>query len=174
MVLTWSILQIKMPNDFIGWFHTIAAIIALITGSLVLSKTKGTTAHKIIGRIYGVSMLVVCVTAFMIYKVHGSLGVLHIFAFISTVTLILGMWPLYFSKRVDAVIQHLAWMYWSVIGLYCAFAAEIFTRLPVILDIPNTYGIFYILVGISAGLVGVTGSYFFKRKKKLWEKKHLG
>ncbi|ARN79487.1 hypothetical protein BST97_13215 [Nonlabens spongiae] len=159
-----------MPQDFIGWFHTIAAIIALITGSLVLAKTKGNKLHKIIGYIYAVSMLIVCATAFMIYKVHGRFGILHFFAVISTITLFLGMTPLLIKRKADYIVQHLSWMYWSVIGLYCAFAAEVFTRLPLILDIPNSYGIFYALVGLSAGAVGFVGSFYFKRKKRVWER----
>ena len=55
-----------MPHDFIGWIHTIAAIVALITGSMILSKTKGTAIHKKTGRVYGICMLTVCATAFMI------------------------------------------------------------------------------------------------------------
>ena len=84
-----------MPHDITGWIHTIAAIIALITGSMILAKNKGTFQHKITGRIYAVSMLIVCITAFMIYRVHNTFGVLHVFAVISTLTLALGMLPLY-------------------------------------------------------------------------------
>lgn len=160
-----------MPHDTIGWIHTIAAIIALITGSMVLLKTKGTFLHKMTGRVYAISMLIVCATAFMIYRVHGTFGILHFFALVSSITLILGMLPLYLNGYKNPIVAHLSWMYWSVIGLYCAFAAEIFTRLPIILNIKNTYGIFYALVGLSAGLVGMTGSYFFRRKKKVWEER---
>lgn len=160
-----------MPHDFIGWVHTIFAVIALITGSMILAKTKGTSLHKKTGRIYGISMLVVCTTSFMIYRVHGTFGILHFFAIISTVTLILGMLPMYVKGYKNPISAHFSWMYWSVIGLYCAFAAEIFTRLPIILNIDNSYGIFYAFVGLSAGLVGFIGSHFFKKKQKIWEEK---
>jgi uncharacterized membrane protein len=158
-----------MPHDIIGWIHTISALVALITGSMILSKTKGTSLHKKTGRIYGMSMLIVCATAFVIYRVHNTFGILHFFAIISSVTLILGMFPMYKKGYKNQILAHLSWMYWSVIGLYCAFTAEIFTRLPIILNIENSYGIFYSLVGLSAGLVGLTGSRFFKKKKKIWE-----
>ncbi len=160
-----------MPHDIIGWIHTLAAIIALITGSMVLAKTKGTLQHKRTGRVYGVAMLVVCATSFMIYRVHNTFGILHIFAIISTITLVLGMLPLYLKGYKNPILTHLSWMYWSVIGLYCAFAAEIFTRLPMLLDIKNTYGIFYALIGLSAGFVGFIGSRFFKKKKKVWKER---
>ena len=160
-----------MPHDTIGWVHTIAAIIALVTGSLILVRTKGTILHKRTGRVYGISMIIVCASAFMIYRVHNSIGILHFFAFVSTLTLFLGLLPLYYKGYRNPIVAHLSWMYWSVIGLYCAFAAEIFTRLPVILDIQNSFGIFYVLVGISTGIVGMIGSYFFKKNKKSWEKR---
>ncbi|MFC4634421.1 DUF2306 domain-containing protein [Dokdonia ponticola] len=159
-----------MPQDFIGWVHTLAAILALLAGSLILAKTKGTSLHKKTGRVYGVSMLIVCSTAFMIYRVHNTFGILHVFALISTITLLLGMLPLYLKSYKNAIVSHLSWMYWSVIGLYCAFSAEILTRLPMILDIQNTHEIFYTLVGVSTGLVGFIGSRFFKKNKNTWEK----
>lgn len=160
-----------MPHDIIGWIHTIAAVIALLTGSMILAKAKGTALHKKIGRFYGISMLIVCTTAFMIYRVHNSIGILHFFAFISTITLLLGMIPMYYKGFKNPIVAHLSWMYWSVIGLYCAFSAEIFTRLPIILDIENTYGIFYALVFLSSGIVGMIGGHFFNKKKKIWEKR---
>lgn len=109
---------------------------------------------------------------FMIYRIHNYFGILNVFAVVSSMTLLLGMFPLYSRGYKKPILAHLSWMYWSVIGLYCAFAAEIFTRLPLILNIPHTYGIFYALVGISSGLVGFTGSYFFKKKKKTWEQRY--
>lgn len=160
-----------MPHDFTGWIHTLAAVIALITGSLILKRTKGDLLHKRTGRIYGVSMLTVCITAFMIYRVHNGFGILHIFALISTLTLLAGMLPLYLKGYKNPIAAHLSWMYWSVIGLYCAFAAEIFTRLPLILNIPNSYGIFYALVFLSSGMVGFAGSRVFRKKKKVWEER---
>lgn len=159
-----------MPQDLIGWIHTISAIVALIAGSLILANKKGTSLHKKLGRVYGISMIFVCITSFMIYRVHGTFGVLHVFAAISTITLILGMLPLYIKHYKNPIVIHLSWIYWSVIGLYCAFAAEIFTRIPIILNMDYGYGIFYALVGISTGIVGFIGSRFFKIKKKIWEK----
>ena len=104
----------------------------------------------------------------MIYRVHGTIGILHFFAFLSSITLLLGMLPLYRKNVKNPVVKHLAWMYWSVIGLYSAFVAEVLTRLPMIFDIKNTFGIFYMLVGISAGLVGMIGGIFFRKKKNDW------
>jgi uncharacterized membrane protein len=48
--------------------HLIASLLALLLGSLVLYLPKGTLKHKAIGRFYALAMLVVLVTAFMIYR----------------------------------------------------------------------------------------------------------
>ena len=160
-----------MPHDIIGWTHTIFAIIALITGSLILINPKGSLFHIRTGTIYVISMIIVCASAFLIYRVHKTFGILHFFAIISTATLIMGMIPMYIRSFKQPIVSHLSWMYWSVIGLYCAFAAELFTRLPIILNIKNNYGVFYLLVGLSTGIVGMTGSWFFKKKKSYWEVK---
>lgn len=158
-----------MPENILGWIHTLAAVLALWTGTLILLREKGNLSHKRTGRVYGVSMLIVCATSFMIYRVHGGFGILHIFAIISTITLLLGMLPMYIKGYKNRILIHLSWMYWSVIGLYCAFAAEIFTRLPALLNLKTSYGIFYALIGISAGIVGMIGSRYFKKKKKVWD-----
>ncbi len=158
-----------MPHDFIGWIHTLAAVIALITGSMILYRKKGTRKHIRTGRVYGIAMLVVCATSFMIYRVHGSFGILHVFALISTLTLIMGMLPLYLRRSKSFILKHLAYMYWSVIGLYCAFAAEIFTRLPDIFNLQQSYGLFYLLISISSGFVGYLGARRFKVLGKKWK-----
>lgn len=160
-----------MPYDFIGWFHTVMSLIALLTGTIILSKKKGTATHKKVGRIYAISMLLVCITAFMIYRLHNAFGILHFFAVISTVTLVLGMLPMYLKTYKNPIIVHLSYMYWSVIGLYCAFAAEVFTRLPDIWNIKTDFGVFYGLIGLSSGTVGVIGSHYFKKHKKYWKER---
>jgi uncharacterized membrane protein len=52
----------------IGLIHLLVSIVAMITGIVVLSNKKGTKKHKQIGYIYVVSMLLVNLTAFMIYR----------------------------------------------------------------------------------------------------------
>ena len=99
-----------MPHDFIGWIHTLAAILALFTGSILLARSKGTTFHKNIGGTYAISMAIVCSTAFIIYGVHNTFGILHFFATVSTVTLILGMLPMYLKGYKNSVVAHLSWM----------------------------------------------------------------
>ena len=153
----------------VGLVHFISSLLALLFGTLVLAKTKGTIMHKRLGYAYSVAMFLVLTTSFMIYRLHGSFGILHWFAVVSSLTLLLGMVPMFIKKPQQYLQLHLSFMYWSVIGLYCAFFAEVLTRIPFLLDIDkNTAVIFYALVGIATAIVGGLGSRYFKKYKNAW------
>ena len=124
-----------MISNSIGIGHLIASILALIAGSSVLKNPKGTKTHKQIGYIYTVAMSIVLISSFMIYRLHGTFGI----------------------------------MYWSVIGLYCAFFAEVLTRIPFILEVEDNIAvIFYAMVGVATAIVASIGSFYFRRFKKKW------
>ena len=159
-----------MFSNTTGIVHLIASVIALLTGTLVLSITKGTAIHKKVGYLYAVAMAVLLGTSFMIYRLHGTFGILHIFSVISSLTLLAGIVPMMLKKPKRYFSYHVSFMYWSVIGLYCAFCAEVFTRIPFLFEVEeHLFSIFYALVGISAGLVGGIGSRYFRKYKASWE-----
>lgn len=157
----------------IGTIHFIAAIGALITGTWILAASKGTGKHKLIGYFYSVFMMVVLVTAFMIYKLWGGWGIFHWAAVIGSVTLVAGMLPILTRRpRNNYISLHLSFMYWSVMGLYGAFAAETLVRVPrMVIDESGPLEIFYQLVGVATGLVMLVAAYFFIRYKPIWEKR---
>jgi uncharacterized membrane protein len=53
---------------FIGWVHTIACLVALVAGGWNVAGAKGTPRHIVMGRAYVVSMIVLNLSAFAIYK----------------------------------------------------------------------------------------------------------
>lgn len=61
----------------IGTLHLIVSIIALVASALVLAGKKESVGHKRTGYVYVAAMTVLLVTSFMIYRLHGSFGVLH-------------------------------------------------------------------------------------------------
>ncbi len=149
--------------DNTGFIHLIASIVALVCGTFVIFIPKGTSIHKKIGYVYAISMLVLLVTAFMIYRLFGGFGIFHIAAVISSVTLAGGMIPVLLRKPKDNWLSlHFSFMYWSVMGLYMAFAAEALTRIP---ETP-----FFGMVGIATGAIGFSASFYFRAKKEKWEK----
>ena len=153
-----------------GLIHLISSIIALVTGLLVLTTTKGTTRHKKIGYIYVVSMVVLNLTAFMIYRLFGKFAIFHWFAVLSCLTLIAGMYPVLTKKSKNYLLTHFNFMYWSVVGLYCAFCAEILTRIPFLYDLPNKRQLFGILTGVSIFIVMIIATIIFAKMKPKWTK----
>lgn len=144
-----------------GFIHLIAAIISLITGTTVLALKKGTAIHIKIGYMYIISMLVVNTTAFMIYRLFGGFGVFHYAALLSLVTVIAGAVPAVLRiPKNNWIDLHFSFMYWSIIGLYAAFAAEVLTRIP---ETP-----FLAMVGYATGGIMLIGGTYFYWKKDQW------
>ena len=150
----------------IGLLHTISAFIALITGTIVIVNRKGTRFHKRVGYVYAISMLLLNITAFGIYRLFGGFGLFHFLALVSLFALIFGMYPVLFRSRVkNWYLQHMKVMGWSVVGLYAALAAEISVRF-----VSREY--FFWAVGISSLLIIGVGAFFiyrsyFRARKRL-------
>ena len=143
----------------LGLVHLIFALVATITGSFVLGIRKGTKTHKRVGYTYFVSMVGLNGTAFMIYGLFGYFGVFHWAAVFSSLTILAGMIPI-IKKKKGWIYRHFNFMYWSVIGLYAAFAAETLTRVP---ETP-----FFGMVGIATGLIVLMGAIGLIRYRKKW------
>lgn len=154
-----------------GLIHFVASIFALLLGTFVLVLPKGTSFHKIIGRVYGCTMLVVLITAFMTYTLFGTWGIFHWTAVISTLTLCCGMIPILTRKPINNYLSlHFSFMYWSIMGLYGAFVSETLVRMPKVViesGIPNS--VFYKMTGIGTALVMALGVYFFLKLKPKWD-----
>ena len=155
-----------------GLIHFISSLFALLFGTLILMLPKGTAKHKTIGRLYGMTMLVVLVTAFMIYSLFGKWGIFHWTAVISSLTLIAGLLPILTKYPTKYYVSlHFSFMYWSVMGVYGAFVSETLVRMPKVVvesGIPNST--FYNMTGIGTALVMGLGVYFFLKFKPKWDK----
>jgi hypothetical protein len=150
-------------HDVYGLAHLIAAILALLTGTMVLVMKKGTVKHKRIGYAYFVSMLILIVTAFMIFRLFGGWGIFHYSTLVSIATLLLGMVPIWIKKPTGRwQYLHFSFMYWSVIGLYAAFAAETLVRIP---ETP-----FFAMVGLATAVVMMVGGVVFALNRAKWQK----
>lgn len=113
----------------LGAFHLFVAIVALITGTIVILRRKGTRVHRRIGWVYAVAMLLLNVSALMIYRLTGSFGPFHVAAIISLVTVAAGVLTAV-RRRAGWIEQHYYWMTYSYVGLLAATASEIGTRVP--------------------------------------------
>lgn len=152
-----------------GLVHVLASVLALILGTTTLGLSKGTTLHKKLGYGYAAAMTIVLTTAFMLYNLFGRWGIFHWAAVASSVTLIAGLLPIIIRSK-NYIILHLGFMYWSVVGLYGAFAAEVSVRIPRVIvehGIPNTT--FYTMTGIGVGAIMAVSVFFFLKLSPKWE-----
>jgi uncharacterized membrane protein len=159
--------MITIVHSTLGLAHTIVATLALIFGTLVLLRPKGTTFHRKIGYGYLVSMVLVNLSAFGIFHLFGRFGIFHVLAIVSLVNLTLGMIPI-FRRSPQSIAYHMYWMYYSVLGLYAAFISEIAVR--VVPAIGMTWNVFFAIVGIGSTLVFVIGTLIIRRKAARWLK----
>ncbi len=151
-----------ITNTLLGDIHLYSAFLATAFGTMILAGRKGSVAHKRVGYAYCFSMLVVNITALMIYRLFGYFGIFHYAAVISLITLLLGMIPIMIKNTSKNIIQHMAWMYWSVTGLYAAFVSESLTRIP---DKP-----FFTMLGISVTITMIGGTIGFRKYIDKWKK----
>jgi uncharacterized membrane protein len=142
--------------------HLGTAIIALIAGTFVLALRKGTRGHKRMGYVYAINMLLLNATAFGIYRLFGVFGIFHFAAIVSLFTLLGGMIPVLTRRPKHKWVElHYIYMYWSVIGLYAAFASEALTRLP--------QSPFFGMVGLATFGIMLVAGICYGRLRKKWK-----
>lgn len=79
-----------MPEiSVLGWFHTVIAIIGLISGFYSLAKHKVIAIEQRSGKVYLLSTLFAAATALMIFR-HGGLGAAHALAVLTLLALLVG------------------------------------------------------------------------------------
>ena len=104
----------------LGSLHVAAAVLALAVAAIVLVRTKGTTAHVRLGRIYVV--LLVLVDGFALLTYQNGIGPFHLLAVISLATLTAGL--IWSPRRRGSRQIHGILMIWSVAGLVGAGLAQ--------------------------------------------------
>ena len=108
-----------------GTTHVVAALVALVAGMAVLRTPKGTGAHRALGAVYVVALVLVDVAALSLYR-EGAFGVFHGLAVVSLATLVVGLAPLLLGKRSAGVIANHAYcMTWSYAGLVAAGCGQL-------------------------------------------------
>lgn len=152
----------KLVGDYFGLIHLVSGVFALIFGGMVLIMNKGTLIHKRIGYVYVISMLVLIISSFGIYRLFGKFGLFHYLSIVSTFSLPASMLPMLKKDRTPKDYEtHFKRMYWSVVGLFAAFAAESFVRVP-------KFGGFWSAVAWSFVLIFVLCFIVFIKMKPQW------
>lgn len=149
----------RIVHSYLGLSHTLVALLAMLSGAIVLLRPKGTQRHKQIGYAYVISMVLLNVSAFGIYNFGGKPSLFHLFALVSFATLLAGIIPAIRKGSKSWYRKHFYFMSWSVVGLYCAFWAETGTRLLNGKD-------FWWVVMIASLTTAFVGMIIIKRKAK--------
>jgi uncharacterized membrane protein len=146
-------------HSTLGLIHTIFASLSMVFGTLVILKSKGTKRHIRIGYFYVVCMVCMNLTSFGIYN-FGGFSLFHAFTIVSILTLIAGIYPA-FSKFNGWYQKHYQFMSWSVIGLYCAFWAELGTR---VFDMAHFWWVVVLATFLTSLFGVIIMKYNLKRK----------
>ena len=105
--------------------HLVAAVSALLVGSVVLVLPKGTPTHRTIATVYVVALVPVDVAALSLHR-EDAFGVFHALAVVSLGTLGVGLTPLLLGKRsATAIATHAYCMTWSYAGLVAAGCGQL-------------------------------------------------
>ena len=161
----------------LGWIHTAAAVAALIAGAAVLLIRKGTRRHRQLGWTYVVSMLLLNVTALLIYRLFGRFGPFHAGAVFSFITVVAGTAAALGARRARArrdtaararaLERHYQWMTWSYVGLAAAAVSEIATRMPALRPRPGQGLVFGITVVVATIVVVGIGARLIRRRRSV-------
>jgi uncharacterized membrane protein len=107
-------------------FHAFAAMAAFMLGALQLGGPKGTLPHRIVGSIWVLLMIVVCVSAFFIHelRIWGAWSPIHLLAIFTLVMLPIAVW----WAHKHAIDRHRR----AMLGLFfgALVIAGLFTFLP--------------------------------------------
>ena len=145
-------------HSAVGWFHFIVSLSALLFGTLVLFKRKGTKNHKIMGYVYVVSMVLLNVSSFFIVN-FGGFSLFHFFAIVSLITVLGGFIPALLRIH-NWFAFHFYFMSWSVVGLYAALWSEIGTRFV------GNMQEFWWAVALATGITVIIGARVINREAK--------
>lgn len=151
-------------ENLISLLHLIAAIIALLTGAIVLAAPKGTRFHKRTGYVFAVALLGVNLTAAFMYNLTGNVNMLHGFTLISMVALGYGLWPAMRRKSGNWLARHVRGMNGAALGVWAAGFAELTIR--ILPDLLQPSQIIWIAIGIGVIFFFVIGflNYYYEKQ----------
>jgi uncharacterized membrane protein len=105
--------------------HLAAALLALITGTIMWRRPKGTPSHKLIGRFFMVLMLVTAASAIFIQEINeGHYSWIHIFVPVTLYSIVSALWAIK-NRNIKRHIQ-------AVQGLFflALIIPGVFTLMP--------------------------------------------
>jgi uncharacterized membrane protein len=126
-----------------GWVHVVACLAALATGAWNLALPKGTAMHKRVGLAYMLSMVVLNISVFWIYKFDikqfvpfqggpDTFGIFHWFAVAALVFIAIGWYAARHQDRAFWAYTHPTMMVLSYYDLVGGGINEVFARVDAV------------------------------------------
>ncbi|BCE03729.1 DUF2306 domain-containing protein [Marinicellulosiphila megalodicopiae] len=157
-----------MFSSNIALFHVVCALVALLSGALVLLINKGTAKHKMVGYAYFSSMLLMNVSALFTQSLY-TFGPFYWMALGSLATVCAGLAvPVFFRKNKNWLRLHYDFMLWSYVGLIAALFSEIIVRVPAISNVVGGGLLFWLLVGFASIGTFTIGGRLISSKRKMF------
>jgi uncharacterized membrane protein len=149
----------------IGIVHTACATLALLLGSVIFLRRKGTRAHVRVGWAYAATMAGVNVTALCIYRLTGRFNLFHAMAVASLVMLAGGLAQVVPRRRPrNWPWRHYQYMSWSFVGLLAATNNEAFVRVPPLARL-TAATVPALPMVVTGGLVGVCALVIIRKQE---------
>ena len=152
--------------------HTTLGVVALATGAFVLARRKGDRTHRLVGRVYAVAMVTLCVLAFGLRDstpfIRG-LGMFHVAAVVSFATVTAGVVTAW-RRRPGWLEGHFMWMAWSYIGLVMATGGHVVNPLFEAMRGAGLHqsAALALALFLSWGLPPLVGSRMIARRRPAW------
>jgi uncharacterized membrane protein len=122
----------------IGWLHTFASLVALALGAFVLTRKKGTSLHKLVGKVYAGAFLVAGFSAFAIYHFDiqfvpfkagpGVFGLFHYETVVTLAFLFFALWTARRQRHAFSAYAHPVSMLVVYYNVVAAFINEAVVR----------------------------------------------
>lgn len=162
----------ELAGSFSGGIHACLAVFCLILGPIVLRRRKGGSAHKLWGRIWAGSMLVMNISALMTYDMSGKPNLFHAFALLNLAALlpaIFFVWRYGNSRKRQHLVMHQEFMVWAYFGLAAAGVWQVVTMLLRHRWLDLSYGAGINGLGALTFLSGGALSIFMRKRRKTLE-----
>lgn len=119
-----------LSMSWLGWIHTAACVVALVSGGWVILTPKGTPAHRRLGGAFTASILLAAVTSLGIYS-RGQWTAAHWFSIVAIVSAGGGFLIARFKRpRRGWRYLHLTCMLVAYYDLIAGGVNEVFLRVP--------------------------------------------
>ena len=153
---------------FLGWFHTILGIAAILTGLFLLIKENFISIKSFLGRFYLVSTVITAGSSLFIYNSTGSFNIAHLLSVITILAILLllvGIAMAYesFFRESQSTINNLSLNKPELTG-FSQFISNMSN------DFPIVYGVLSIILAVTLAILAafvrkLFSDYQDKKKK---------